>query len=348
MKNLIENFTTQLSEAIQIGKKAKLTQSKNPIQNIVICGLGGSGIGGSLIQNLSLSESKIPVTVNKSYALPAFVGKNTLVIISSYSGNTEETVACLESALNEFVSQKRWTTFNYKAQERIDCNLTLTILEQTGSELKGHIQIQSSRPVYNTSYSTPVFNYKDNQFSFQYIEFQPLIFNDNQFESNLVSVLSYYAYIILGLDADTFSLEGGTDFYRKAQNIVTLAQGSNSAGWSQSSDSNRSRFELVDNLLSNTYREYRIAMYNYHRKGLDIMSDNNSTGKQVIAGTMNLGQTMINRRPNAFLISTFCDAKSEEIQHIFSDGPKGHIVKLKETLNKIAPLYASTWNDIKF
>tara|TARA_R110001592_G_scaffold8084_13_gene44370 strand:+ start:1205 stop:2119 length:915 start_codon:yes stop_codon:yes gene_type:complete len=254
----------------------------------------------------------------------------------------------LERSLNDFVNKSKWTNRVYKENERINAQMFITITEYESNRFKGNIQIQSSRPVYNTSYSTPVFNYKDNQFSFQYIEFQPLILNENQFESNLVSVLSYYAYIILGLDADTFSLEGGTDFFRKAQNIVTMAQGSNFAGWSQSADSNRSRFELVDNLLSNTYREYRIAMYNYHRKGLDIMSDNNSTGKQVIAGTMNLFQTMINRRPNAFLISTFFDAKSEEIQNIFSDGPKVDIVKLKETLNKIAPLYATTWNDIKY
>jgi glycosylphosphatidylinositol transamidase (GPIT) subunit GPI8 len=161
-----------------------------------------------------------------------------------------------------------------------------------------------------------------------------------------VAVVSYYVYVILGLDADTFSLEGGTDFYRKAQSIVTQAQGSNYSGWTQTTD--RSRFELVDNLLSNTYKEYRVAMYNYHRKGLDILADNNSTGKQIIAGTMNLFQTMINRRPNAFLIQTFFDAKSEEIQNIFSDGPKVDIVKLKETLNKIAPLYSSTWNEIKY
>ncbi|WP_405385147.1 DUF4835 family protein [Maribacter sp. LLG6340-A2] len=254
----------------------------------------------------------------------------------------------LERSLNDFINKTKWTNRVFKENERINAQMFITITEYESNRFKGNIQIQSSRPVYNTSYSSPIFNYKDNQFNFQYIEFQPLIFNDNQFESNLVSVLAYYAYIIIGLDADTFSLEGGTEYYRKAQNIVTMAQGSNSAGWSQSADSNRSRFELVDNLLSNTYREYRIAMYNYHRKGLDIMPDNNSAGKQVIAGTMNLFQTMINRRPNAFLISTFFDAKSEEILNIFSDGPKVDIVKLKETLNKIAPLYASTWNDIKY
>lgn len=254
----------------------------------------------------------------------------------------------LERALNDFVNKTKWTNKVYKEVERVDAQMFITITDFDTNRFKGNIQIQSSRPVYNTSYSTPIFNYKDNQFNFEYIEFQPLVYNDNQFESNLTSVIAYYVYTILGLDADTFSLEGGTEFFREAQNIVTLAQGSNSAGWSQSADTNRSRFELIDNLLSNTYREYRIAMYNYHRKGLDIMPANNSTGKQVIAGTMNLFQTMIKRRPNAFLISTFFDAKSEEILNIFSDGPKVDIVKLKETLNKIAPLYASTWNDIKY
>ncbi|WP_281543312.1 DUF4835 family protein [Maribacter aestuarii] len=252
----------------------------------------------------------------------------------------------LERSLNDFVNKNKWTNRVYKENERINGQMFITITEYESNRFKGNIQIQSSRPVYNTSYETPVFNYKDNQFNFQYIEFQPLVYNENVFESNLIAVVSYYVYIVLGLDADTFSLEGGTDFFRKAQGIVTQAQGTNFAGWSQSTD--RSRFELVDNLLSNTYREYRVAMYNYHRKGMDIMADNNSTGKQVVAGTMKLFETMINRRPNAFLISTFFDAKSDEIQNIFSDGPKVDIVKLKETLTKIAPLYSSTWNDIKY
>ena len=252
----------------------------------------------------------------------------------------------LERSLNDFVNKNKWTNRVYKENERVNGQMFITITEYESNRFTGNIQIQSSRPVYNTSYETPVFNYKDNQLNFQYIEFQPLVYNENVFESNLIGVVSYYVYIVLGLDADTFALEGGTEYFRKAQGIVTQAQGTNFAGWSQSSD--RSRFELVDNLLSNTYREYRVAMYNYHRKGMDIMADNNSTGKQVVAGTMKLFETMINRRPNAFLISTFFDAKSDEIQNIFSDGPKVDIVKLKETLTKIAPLYSSTWNDIKY
>src|SRR5690606_32659725 len=146
----------------------------------------------------------------------------------------------------------------------------------------------------------------------------------------------------LGMDADTFALEGGTEFYEQAQQIVTQAQGSSFAGWSQTATDNRTRFQLVDNLLSNTFREYRIAMYNYPRKCMDIMADNNSAGKQVIAGSMRLFETRISRRPNALLIQTCCDAKSEEIQNIFSDGPKVDIVQLRETLNRVAPFYSST------
>lgn len=224
----------------------------------------------------------------------------------------------------------------------------ITITEYSTPRFRANIQIQSSRPVFNTSYESPIFNYRDNQFNFEYIEFQPLVYNPNAFDSNLVGVIAYYVFIILGLDADTFSLEGGTDYYKQAQQVVTQAQGTSFVGWSPSTTDKRSRFVLVDNLLSNTFREYRIAMYNYHRKGLDILGDNNSTGKQVIAGSMRLFETLIKRRPNALLIQAFFDAKSEEIANIFSDGPKIDLVSLKETLNRVAPFYSSTWNEINY
>ncbi len=274
----------------------------------------------------------------------------TITVNSDQVSQTNQQIfKTLERSLNDFVNKNKWTNRSYKENERVNAQMFITITDfDASSRFKGTLQIQSSRPVFNTSYDTPIFNFKDNDFDFEYIEFQPLVFNENVFESNLVSVISYYVHIILGLDADTFSLEGGNDSYRVAQRIVAQAQGSNASGWEQSTDNNRSRFELVDNLMSNTYREYRVAMYNYHRKGMDVLADNNSTGKQVIAGTMKLFETMIKRRPNAFLIQTFFDAKSDEIQNIFSDGPKTDIVALKETLNRVAPFYSSTWNDIKY
>ncbi len=275
---------------------------------------------------------------------------NCTVTVNSdqVSQTNQQVFKTLERSLNDLVNKTKWTNRKNTDNERVDGQMFITITKYESNRFEGNIQIQSSRPVFNTSYETPVFNYKDNKLSFEYIEFQPMVFNVNVYESNIVSVVAYYVYIMLGLDADTFTLEGGTQNFKIAQKIVTQAQGSNSKGWEHTADNDRSRFDLVDNLLSNTYREYRVAMYNYHRKGLDILGDNNSTGKQVIAGTMKLFETMIKRRPNAFLISTFFDAKSDEIQNIFSGGPKVDIVKLKETLNRIAPLYSSTWNDIKY
>lgn len=299
-----------------------------------------------------LKDSMRSVKIMIVFLFFALVGQGqelncTITVNSDQVAQTNQQVfKTLERSLNDFVNRSKWTNRTYRENERVNAQMFITITEYESNRFKGTLQVQSSRPVFNTSYETPVFNYKDNQFNFEYIEFQPLIFNENVYESNLVSVISYYVYIILGLDADTFSLEGGTDHYRMAQKIVTQAQGSSSTGWSQTTD--RSRFELVDNLLSNTYREYRIAMYNYHRKGLDILGDNNSTGKQVISGTMKLFETMMKRRPNAFLVTTFFDAKSDEIRNIFSDGPKVDVVQLKETLNNIAPLYSSTWNEIKY
>ena len=273
----------------------------------------------------------------------------TVTINSDQVNQTNQQIfQTLERSLTDFINKTKWTNRIYRENEKVNCRMFITVTQFENNNFAANIQIQSSRPVYNTSYETPIFNYKDNDFNFNYIEFQPLVYNENVFESNLIAVVAYYAYIILGLDADTFSLEGGTELFKKAQQVVTQAQGTNFSGWNQSATSNRTRFVLIDNLLSNTFREYRIAMYNYHRKGLDILGDNNSTGKQVISGSMRLFETLIKRRPNAFLIQIFFDAKAEEISNIFSDGPKVDIVSLKETLNRVAPFYASTWNEIKY
>ncbi len=275
---------------------------------------------------------------------------NCVITVNSDQINqtNQQVFQTLERSLNDFVNKSKWSNRVNNENERVNARMFITVTEYSAPRFEATIQIQSSRPVFNTSYESPVFNYKDDQFDFEYIEFQPLVYNQNIFDSNLVGVISYYVYIILGLDADTFALEGGNEYFEKAQSIVTQAQGTGYSGWSQSTTENRTRFVLVDNLLSNTFREYRIAMYNYHRKGLDILGDNNSTGKQVIAGSMRLFETLIKRRPNAFLIQAFFDAKSEEIANIFSDGPKIDLVALKETLNNVAPFYSSTWNEIKY
>jgi len=261
-------------------------------------------------------------------------------------GSNKQIFKTLENSLNEFVNQKRWTNASYKAQERIGCNLTLTILEQIGDDFKGHIQIQSSRPVYNSTYLTPVFNFKDDNFSFRYTEFETLIFNENSFESNLVSVVSFYVYTILGMDADTFEINGGTPFYTKSQDILVQAQQSGYVGWNQN-DGNSTRFTLIDNLLSPTYSLFRSSMYNYHLKGLDAMSKDNLGAKLNISEAIVDLKAIYDSRPSAFLLRVFMDSKVNEIVNIFSDGPRFNTSKLKEDLLKISPINASKWNEIK-
>ncbi|EIJ40142.1 MULTISPECIES: type IX secretion system protein PorD [Galbibacter] len=272
----------------------------------------------------------------------------TVIVNSDQVNQTNKQIfKTLEKSLNDYVNQTKWTNRTFSVKERIECSMMITINKYENSAFSGTIQVQSNRPVFNSTYQSPVFNYQDKRFTFNYVEFAPLYFNPNVFESNLTSVITYYVYIILGIDADTFVKEGGTPYFKQAQNIVNLSQGSGYAGWQQT-DGNRTRWELVDNLLSNTFKEYRLALYNYHRLGLDNLVDNASLAKQSIAGSMKLFDKLNNVRPNSFVLQAFFDAKSEEIANVFSDGPKVDIVKLKETLNEIAPLYSDTWSRIKY
>ena len=261
-------------------------------------------------------------------------------------GSNKQVFTTLENSLNEFVNQRRWTNKSYKPQEKINCNLTLTLLEQSGSDYKGHIQIQSSRPVFNSSYLTPVFNYKDDNFSFQYTEFEPLQFNQNSFESNLVSVVTFYMYVVLGMDADTFALNGGTLYYSLAENVVVQAQQSGYVGWNQN-DGSKTRFKLIDNLISPTYSMFRSGIYQYHRNGLDIMSTDLKNAKENIGEAIATFKSIYDARPDAFLLRIFTDSKADEIVNIFSDGPRFDTFKLKENLTKISPINAGKWNEIK-
>ncbi len=253
----------------------------------------------------------------------------------------------LERGLNEFVNQTRWTDKKFQPHERINCSMFITITSFEGESFNGTIQVQSSRPVYGTSMISPVFNFNDEQFGFSYREYQPLNYSQNTYSSNLVSVISYYVYTILGLDADTFAPEGGTAYFEEANKIVTTAQQGNSQGW-KAADGQRSRFRLNADLLANTYAEYRTALYEYHRLGLDVMHDDVLAGKTMIAESLAKLKVMNNRRNNSLLLRTFFDSKADEISSIYSGGPAYEkSAELRETLNSIAPRYARSWRNIQ-
>ncbi|MBT8384309.1 MAG: DUF4835 family protein, partial [Bacteroidia bacterium] len=201
---------------------------------------------------------------------------NCLVIVNAdqIQNTNSQIYNTLQNEITEYINNTKWTNSSYKPHEKISCAITLNILEQPSSnEFRGNIQIQASRPVFNSTYQTPIFNYKDDNLSFTYNEFQPLIYNENSFESNLVSILTFYAYTIIGIDADTFSLKGGEQFHQLAENVVNLAQQGGFSGWNRIDGSN-TRYQLNENILSPVYEDFRKVWYEYHIKGLDLMSDN--------------------------------------------------------------------------
>ncbi|MEO6348522.1 MAG: DUF4835 family protein [Aquaticitalea sp.] len=272
-----------------------------------------------------------------------------VVVNAQLTGNENVQVfKTLERQLKEFINNTQWTNKTYKSQEKIECSMNINITDYNSDNFQASIQVQSSRPIFNSSYSTPIYNFNDKNFNFEYLEFQNLVYNPNQFESNLISVLAFHVYMILGLDADSFSLNGGDPYFEQAQTITNYSQQGNTyKGW-KLEDGQQSRFALIDNILSPTFKEFRTVMYNYHLNGLDVMADDPKKGKEKIAETMSDLNTMNQRRANSFLLRIFFDAKGDEIADIFSGGPSVNVTNVIDILNRIAPTYASKWRNISF
>jgi hypothetical protein len=252
----------------------------------------------------------------------------------------------LKTSITDFVNKTDWTGKVYKQNERINCSMVIIVNSYDSNQFSATLQVQSTRPIYNSTYASPVFNFNDNDFSFRYVEFENLLFNPATFDSNLVSVLSFYSFMILGFDADTFSLNGGSSYFATAQEILTVAQQGGYKGWNQA-DGNQNRFFLINDLLSGTFDNYRLAMYQFHREGLDTMSSDLKTSKEGILVSIQTLSKLYGVRPNAFLTRVFFDAKADEIISILSDGPKISLTETINTLNKISPLNSSKWVTIK-
>ncbi|OAB29753.1 protein of unknown function [Flavobacterium fryxellicola] len=261
------------------------------------------------------------------------------------SATNQQVFKTLETAITEFVNKTDWTGVAVKQNEKINCSMYLTISSNSSDQFTATIQVQSSRPVFNSSYASPVFNYNDKDFSFRYTEFENLIFSPTTFDSNLVSVLAFYSYVILAMDADTFVLESGNPNFEIAQNISNVAQQGGSKGWSQA-DGNQTRYFLINDIVSPTFKQIRQTAFDYHT-GLDLMTKDVKIAKEKIkVAVLNLSK--LNAvRPNAFLTRVFFDAKSDEIVSVFSGGPSTSISDLVDSLTKISPLNSSKWILIK-
>jgi hypothetical protein len=226
----------------------------------------------------------------------------------------------MERSFEDFLNNKKWTSDQFNVEERINCNLLITMDRNPSvGNFEATVQIQAARPIYNSNYETILLNFADRDWVFQYFESQPLQFADNLINDNLTAMLAFYAYIILTLDYDSFSPEGGTEYLEKAWNIIQNAQQSGASGWQQF-ESNRNRYWLAENLLSPQLKDIRELNYNYHRLALDEFIDKPDEARKVILEGLKKIQAMNKARPNSVIIISFFDAKSDELARIFSQG----------------------------
>jgi len=246
----------------------------------------------------------------------------------------------------EFMNSRKWTSYSFQQSERIECNIMINVTAWDNIEnFTATIQVQSRRPVFNSSYNTVMLNHQDKDFTFKYMAGTPIEFIENTFTSNLASVLAFYAYYIIGLDFDSFSPFGGNEFFDKAQTIVNTAQNAPDKGW-KSFENQRNRYWMVENLLNASYSDMRTGIYQYHRTGLDLMADEISNGRQGVTDAMSSFQKVYRQRPGLFFITLFMTAKSDELVNIFTPAPPSEKMRIVSILKNLDPANSSKYNDI--
>lgn len=265
---------------------------------------------------------------------------------SQIAGTDKRVFDAMQTAIYEFMLTRKWTNENFKVEERIDCSILINITEKINSdEFRGSLQIQARRPVYKTSYNTALLNFNDQDLYFKFTENQPLEFIENTYSNNLTSVLAFYAYLVIGMDYDSFSLNGGTPYLQKALAVVNNAQGSSVQGW-KAFDSDKNRYWLINNMLDATFTSMREAMYNYHRKGLDVMADNKDAGRAEILASLVELKKIHEIKPLSFSLQVFFIAKADEIVNVFCGGFPDEKTKIVTLLNQIDPTNANKYTKI--
>ncbi len=261
---------------------------------------------------------------------------NIQVNSDQIQGSNKAVFNALQKSVTEFVNNRKWTETTYTAAERIECSMNIIVKKHEGEIITAEIQVQSRRPVYNTGYNTTLFNFKDNNFTFNFKEFDQLEMNENTITSNLTAVLAYYAYLIIGFDMDSYSRFGGTTYFQAAEQIVNMAQSADLAGW-KAFESTRNRYALINNLTDEAFRKFRSYYYEYHRLGLDEMTQNMTNARSKIAEGIPVLRETNRSRPTAIAIAAFLDAKTDEILNIFSKAPEKEKKIVSEILNDVNP-----------
>jgi hypothetical protein len=275
---------------------------------------------------------------------------NVQISAQKIQGSNRQVFQSMQKDVYEFMNNTIWTNSIYSYSERVDCSILINLTDQlSADQFTGTIQVQMSRPVFNTTYNSTMLNFIDNSFQFRYVEFQPLEFNPGVYTSNLVSVLAYYAYIIIGFDNDSFSPEGGTQFFQLAEKIVTNAQNAPEPGWKPYDGSrNRNRYWLVKNILDKEYEGVRNFVYEYDINGLDLMESKIGEARTNIVESLKLIQDIFRKKPDPFLyyMQLVIDAKSDELVNIFTDAFPEEKSRVIQVLTEIYPAKKSKYEKI--
>lgn len=260
----------------------------------------------------------------------------------------------LQSSLSNFLNNRKWTNDAFQPQEKIKCNFLLSIDQEVGENVyKASLTVQAARPIYNTTYESPIINFQDNDVAFKYVEFQPIEFNENRIQgndplaANLTAVLAYYVNIILGLDYASFAPRGGDPYFQKAQFIVNNApEGRDISGW-KTFDGIRNRFRLAENLTDNRFALVHDAFYSYYRSGLDMFYENEQNGRAGVMNALNFLNTLNRDQPNSMILQVFFQGKSAELAKLFSKATPETKTKARDLLVKLDLTNASVYKDLK-
>lgn len=262
---------------------------------------------------------------------------NVRVNSSQIQTSDRKVFQTMQTEIYEFINNRIWTTSNFQNEERIECTFVINVSKKISSdEYEASLQIQSTRPVYGTSFKTPLFNYLDNNFRFKYLEYQSLEFSESTHMSNLTSVLAFYVNIILGLDFASFSEYGGNEYFSFAQRIVNNAQNTPEPGW-KAFESDKNRYWLVNDLLDQRYEDFHTSFYRYHRLGLDLLGEEPDDARFEITESIEGLKSIYRNNSSAFILKIFFDAKTDEIVNIYSEAFPNEKARIVKTLLEIDP-----------
>ena len=272
---------------------------------------------------------------------------NVIVNSESLNQTNNSVFKNLEQSIIFFVDKNQWSNDNLKDFEKIKLNILITINKYEDGFFNADFEFQAFRPVLNSTYLTTIFKYVDKNIQFSFNEFDQILFSENQFQSNLSSLLAFYLNIVIGIDKDSYVYNSGEFYFNKSKNILNLANQKNNSGWSSSSSGGvLNKFWLIDNLSSPNSKEFKDFIFNYHSNGLDLMHNNLKEAKNNIITYLSYLKPLKRRSPNSVLLKILFDAKSDEINEIFLGGPEINTEELVNDLNYLSPFFSNKWNSL--